>query len=72
MVPDIIHQCDLSIIFQFVNVFSSSVFLHWCYNYMLRMDELKSETNAKSYGECAIIHSIFCVMYGKNSVCYNG
>jgi hypothetical protein len=26
MVADIIHVCDLSIVFQFLNVFSSSVF----------------------------------------------
>jgi hypothetical protein len=30
MVPDIIHDCDISIIFTLLNVFSSSVFLHWC------------------------------------------
>jgi hypothetical protein len=29
------------------------------------MDESKSETNVKSCGECAIIHYIFHVMYGK-------
>jgi hypothetical protein len=59
MVSDIIHVCDLSIIFKFVNMFSSSVFLHWCYSYRLRMDESKSETNVKSCGECAVIHYIF-------------
>jgi hypothetical protein len=71
MIPDIIHVCDLSIIFRFVNVFSSSVSLNWCYNYRLRMHESKSETNLKSCGECTIIHYIFHVMYGKNSVCCN-
>jgi hypothetical protein len=71
MIPDIIHVCDLSIIFQFVDVFSSSVSVHWCYSYRLRMDESKLETNVKSCGECAIIHYIFHVMYGKNSVCCN-
>jgi hypothetical protein len=65
MTPDIIHECDLSIVFLFVNVFSSSVFLHWCYNYMLRMDELKSEINIKSCGKCVIIRYIFRVMYEK-------
>jgi hypothetical protein len=65
MVPDIIHECDLSIIFQFVNIFSSYVFLHWYYSYRLRMDESKSETNVKSCGECVVIHYIFSVMYGK-------
>jgi hypothetical protein len=65
MTPDIIHECDLSIVFLFVNVFSSSVFLHWCHNYMLRMDELKSEINIKSCGECVVIHYIFRVMYEK-------
>jgi hypothetical protein len=59
MVSDIIHVCDLSIIFKFVNMFSSSVFLHWCYSYRFRMDESKSETNVKSCGECAVIHYIF-------------
>jgi hypothetical protein len=53
MVPDIIHDCDLSIIFTLLNVFSSSVFLHWCYSYRLRMDE------------CAVTRYIFHVMYGK-------
>jgi hypothetical protein len=72
MVPNIIHECDLSIVFQFVNVVSSSVFLHWCYNYRLRMDESKSETNVKSCEECAVICYIFHVMYGRNSVCCNG
>jgi hypothetical protein len=71
MVPDFIHVCDLSIIFQFINMFSSSIFLHWCYNYMLRMDESKSETNG-NYGECHVICYIFRVMYEKNSVCCNG
>jgi hypothetical protein len=65
MLPDIIHECDLPIIFQFVNVFSYSVFLHWCYSYRLRMDESKSETSIKSCGECAVIRYIFCVMYAK-------
>jgi hypothetical protein len=36
------------------------------------MDELKSETNVKSCGECTVIRYIFHVKYGKNSVCYNG
>jgi hypothetical protein len=65
MVPDIIHECDLSIIFQFVNMFSSSLFLHWCYSYRLRMDESKSETNIKHCAECDVIRYILCVMYGK-------
>jgi hypothetical protein len=72
MLPEIIHVCNLSIVFQFVNMFSSPVFLQWCYNYRLRMDETKSETNVKSYGECTVIHYIFHVMYGKNSICCNG
>jgi hypothetical protein len=72
MVPNIIHECDLSIVFQFVNMVSSSVFLHWCYSYRLRMDESKSETNVKSCEECAVICYIFHVMYGRNSVCCNG
>jgi hypothetical protein len=71
MVPDCIHVCDLSIIFQFVNVFSSSVLLHWCYSYMLRMVESKPETNG-NYGECVLIRYIFSVMYGENSVYCNG
>jgi hypothetical protein len=33
------------------------------------MDELKSKTNVKSCGECAVIRYIFCVIYGENSVC---
>jgi ABC-type phosphate transport system ATPase subunit len=37
MVADIIHVCDLSIVFQFPNVFSSSIFLHLCYRYRLAM-----------------------------------
>jgi hypothetical protein len=65
MVPDIIHECDLSTIFQFVNFFSYSVFLHWCYSYRLRMNEPKLEINAKCCGECTVIHYIFHVMYGK-------
>jgi hypothetical protein len=64
MVPYFINECDLSIIFQFVHVFSSSVSLHWYYNYMLRMDESKSKTNGNC-GECAVIRYIFYVMYGK-------
>jgi hypothetical protein len=35
------------------------------------MDESKLKTNVKRCGECAVIHYIFCVMYGKNSVCCN-
>jgi hypothetical protein len=65
MIPNIIHVCDLSIIFQFVNMFFSSISLHWCYTYRLRMDELKLKTNIKSFGECAVIHYIFHVIYGK-------
>jgi hypothetical protein len=65
MIPDIIHICKFSIIFQFVNVFSSSVSLYWCYSYRLRMNESKSETNVKSCEECAVIRYIFCVIYGK-------
>jgi hypothetical protein len=68
MILDIIHACDLSNIFQFVVVFSSSVSLHWCYSYRLGMDESKSETNVKSCGECTVICYIFSIMYGKNSV----
>jgi hypothetical protein len=68
MIPNIIHVCDLSIIFQSVNMFSSSVSLHWCYNCRLRMDESKSKTNIKSCGECIVIHYIFCVMYGNKIV----
>jgi hypothetical protein len=51
--------------FQFVNVFSSSIFLHWCWSYRLRMDESKSETNVKRCGECVVIRYIFRVIYGK-------
>jgi hypothetical protein len=65
MVADIIHVCDLSIVFQFLNMFFSSVFLYWSYSYRLTMDESKLETNVKSYGECAVIRYIFRVMYGK-------
>jgi hypothetical protein len=66
MIADIIHVCDLSIVFQFLNMFFSfCVILHWCYSYRLTMDESKSETNVKSYGECAVIRYIFRVMYGK-------
>jgi hypothetical protein len=71
MIPDIIHVCDLSIVFQFVNVFSSFVSPHWCYSYRLRMDELNSETNIKSCAECIVIRYISCVMYGENSVWCN-
>jgi hypothetical protein len=71
MIPDFIHVCDLFIIFQFVNMFSSSVFLRWCYSYMLTMDESKSETNGNC-GECTVIRYIFCVIYGENSDCCNG
>jgi hypothetical protein len=65
MIPDIIHVCDIYIILQFVNVFSSSVSLHWCYSYRLRMDESKLETIVKICGECVVIRYIFRVMYGK-------
>jgi hypothetical protein len=64
MIPDIIHVCDISIILQFVNM-SSSVSLHWCYSYRLRMDESKLEMNVKICGECIVIRCIFHVMYGK-------
>jgi hypothetical protein len=70
MIPDIIHVCDLSIIFQFFNVFSSLVSFHWCYSYRLRMDESKSETNVNSCGECALIRYIFCVMYGGGGIVF--
>jgi hypothetical protein len=67
------HSCMQPLYhFQFVNMFSSSIFIHWWYNYKFRMDELKSKTNVKSCGECIVIRYIFCVIYGKNSVCCNG
>jgi hypothetical protein len=65
MIPDIIHVCNLSIIFQFVNVFSSSVSLHWCYNCRLRINESKLEINVKSCAECTVGRYIFRVMYDK-------
>jgi hypothetical protein len=65
MVANIIHVCDLSIIFQFCNMFSYFVFLHWCYSYRLTIDESKLETNVKCCTECAVICYIFSVMYGK-------
>jgi hypothetical protein len=65
MVPDIIHVCDLSIVFLFVNVFSSSSLLHWCYSYRFIMDKSKLETNVCSCGECTVIRYIFHVMYEK-------
>jgi hypothetical protein len=68
MVANIIHLCDLSNVFQFVNL-CSSVFLHWCYSYRLIMDESKSETNVKCCARCAVIHYIFHVMYGKIVSC---
>jgi hypothetical protein len=51
IVANIIHVCDLSIIFQFPNVFSSSIFLHLCYRYRLAMDESKSELNVRCCAE---------------------
>jgi hypothetical protein len=36
------------------------------------MDESKSKIIVKSCRECTVIRYIFCVMYEKNSVCYNG
>jgi hypothetical protein len=71
MVLDLIHVYDLSIVYQFLNIFGSSIFLHWCwcYSYRLTMDESWLQTNVKCCVESAIIHSIFSVMYGKNSVC---
>jgi hypothetical protein len=66
MVADIIHVYDISIVFQIFNVFSSSIFLYWCYSYMLTMDESKSEINVKCCAESTIICYIFSVMYAKN------
>jgi hypothetical protein len=68
MVADIIHLCDLSIGSQFVNLFSSFVFLHSCYRYRLTMDESKLETNVGCCAECAVVCYIFRAMFGKNSV----
>jgi hypothetical protein len=65
MVSDIIHVCDLSIVFQFFNVFYSYVFLHWCYSYRLIMDESKSQINVKCCVESTVIRYIFSVMYEK-------
>jgi hypothetical protein len=65
MVSDIIHVCDLSIVFQIFNVFYSYVFLHWCYIYRLIMDESKSQINVKCCVEFAVIRYIFSVMYEK-------
>jgi hypothetical protein len=65
MVANIIHLCDLSIGSQFVNLFSSSVFLHLCYRYRLTMDESKSETNVRCCVECAIVRYIFRAMFRK-------
>jgi hypothetical protein len=60
MVANIIHVCDLSIVFQF-----SNFFLYWCYSYRLTMDESKLQSNVKCHAECTIIHYIFSVMYGE-------
>jgi hypothetical protein len=60
MVAGIIHLCDLSIGSQFVNLFSSCIFLHSCYRYRLTIDELKSEMNVRCCAECAVVHNIFC------------
>jgi hypothetical protein len=65
MVSDIIYLCDLSIGSQFVNLFSSSVFLHSCYRYRLTMDESKSETNVRCCAECDVVRYIFRAMYEK-------
>jgi hypothetical protein len=64
MIADIIHVCDLSIVSQFSNVFSSFVFLHLCYRYRLAMDESKSELNVRCCTECAVVHYIFRLLYG--------
>jgi hypothetical protein len=65
MVADIIHIYNLSIISQFVNVFSSSIFFYWGYRYRLTMDESKLETKVKSCAKCIVIRYIFRVMYEK-------
>jgi hypothetical protein len=56
------HHC---IIFLFLNVFSSFVFFHSCYSYWLCMDESKKKTKVTCCAECAVIHYIFSVTYGK-------
>jgi hypothetical protein len=63
MVAGIIHVSDLSIVFQFPNVFSS-VFLHLCYRYRLAMDESKFKLNVRCCAECTIVHYIFRLLYG--------
>jgi hypothetical protein len=65
MIVDIIYVCDISIGSQCVNMFSSSLFLHWCYRYRLTIDESKSETNVKYCVECIVICCIFHVVYEK-------
>jgi hypothetical protein len=65
MVADIIHLCDLSIGSQFVNLFSSSIFLHSCYMYRLTMDESKLETNVRCCAECDVVCYIFRAMFGR-------
>jgi hypothetical protein len=64
MVADIIHICDLSIMFQFPNVFSSSAFLLLCYRYRLAMDESKSKLSVRCCAEYAIVRYIFRLLYG--------
>jgi hypothetical protein len=40
------------------------VFLHWCYSYILTIDESKLETNV-NHGEWVVVHYIFHVLYEK-------
>jgi hypothetical protein len=68
MVANIIHLCNLSIGSHFVNLSSSSIFLHSCYRYRFTMDESKSETNVRYCAECTIVRYIFRAMYGENNV----
>jgi hypothetical protein len=58
MVADIIHVCNLSILF------SSSAFLHLYYRYRLAMDESKSELNVRCCAECTVVRYIFRLLYG--------
>jgi hypothetical protein len=71
MLANTTYVCDLSFVFQFVNVYSSSVFLHWCWCFSswLTMEESKSQSNVKYCAESAVIHYIFNYIIQKNSVC---
>jgi hypothetical protein len=65
------HSCMRPLFCFPICLYSSSVFLHWCWCFSswLTMEELKSQSNVKCCAESTVIRYIFNYIIQKNSVC---